>query len=220
MHRDKYKDNITYELECLLNEVSDAYKNKMFLGAQRALQFGGDSLKKHNARMYNCSASYCDRTNFFTGFTYLLLSGAGVGFSVQKHHISKLPKMIKRTDDKIIYTAEDSIEGWAECVGVLLSSYFIKDQTHPDYFGKKIIFDLSNIRPKGSLISGGFLAPGPEPLRQALLKIELLLDNYLKLYEEEIDVPPIVIYDICMYIADAVISGGKNHCIKRGKLAC
>ena len=66
------------------------YKRKV-LGSQRALQFGGKPIFKHNARMYNCIASYVDRLRFFQECMYLLLCGCGAGFSVQKHHVSKLP---------------------------------------------------------------------------------------------------------------------------------
>ncbi len=204
MHKAYYKDKINNELLTLMDEVQDAYSKKLFLGAQRALQFGGPQLLQKHAKMYNCSATYCDRPKMFAESMYLLLCGCGVGFSVQKHHVAKLPTIHKRTSGTKEFTIPDSIEGWSQAIDILIAS-FMEHPEYPEYFGNKIYFDLSEIRPKGSLISGGFKAPGPEPLRLCLWKIENLLRDEL---ENTKTVRPIVAYDILMYIADAVISGG------------
>lgn len=207
MHRGYYKDKMTDELDGIISDVQKNYTDKMFLGAQRALQFGGKQLIEHPARSYNCAASYANRPDFFGGLFYLLLCGAGVGFSVQKHHIAQLPKIKKRNKSPKTYVVPDSIEGWANTVDVLLSSYFEDGSVYPEYKGRKVYFDLSEIRPKGSFISGGFKAPGSEPLRKALDKIELLIESELKKGYDKLR--SIVVYDICMHVADAVISGGK-----------
>lgn len=214
MHRNFYKDKINDELSLLIDEVQSRYNSKLFLGAQRALQFGGNQLLKHHARLYNCSASFADRPNFFGGLFYLLLCGAGVGFSVQTHHIEKLPKIKKRGKTAKTYIVSDDIEGWASTIDVLLSSYFEEGSVYPEYKGKKVYFDLTKIRPKGSFISGGFKAPGAEPLRNALNLCEDLIENELKKGNNKLS--SIVIYDICMYIADAVISGG----VRRSATIC
>ena len=214
MHRGFYADKLTPELLELMSEVEDGYKEKLFLGAQRALQFGGDQLLKHNSRLYNCSSSYCDRANFFGGMFYLLLSGSGVGFSVQKQHIAKLPKISPRGDDSIIFEVQDSIEGWADSIDVLLSSYFEDNAVYPEYKGKKIYFDTSKIRPKGALVSGGFKAPGEAPLINALKIVERMLD--IEVGNGTTEMRTIVAYDICMHIADAVISGG----VRRSATIC
>src|SRR5690554_2355400 len=96
MHRQKYQDVMTDKLEELIQFAEQAYKEKRVLGAQRALQFGGEQIFKHESRIYNCSVSHCNRPEFFTEAMYLLLCGCGVGFSVQKHHISQLPQIKKR----------------------------------------------------------------------------------------------------------------------------
>lgn len=214
MHRNFYADKITEDLSALMDEVEKGYKDKLFLGAQRALQFGGEQLLAHHSRLYNCSASYCDRPDFFGGLFYLLLSGCGVGFSVQKQHIAKLPSIEKRTRGVETYVVDDSIEGWASTIDVLLSSYFTKESKHSHYKGKKVHFDISKIRPKGAFISGGFKAPGPEPLRKALDLVENLIEK--ELANGETKIRPIIAYDICMYIADAVISGG----VRRSATIC
>ena len=75
MHREKYKNKMTPKLEQFINEAEIAYQNKLVLGAQRALQFGGEQLRKHETRMYNCSVSHVDRSAFFQEAMYLLLCG-------------------------------------------------------------------------------------------------------------------------------------------------
>lgn len=216
MHRDKYADKMTPELEAFIQEAEDAYKKKMVLGAQRALQFGGEQLRKHEARMYNCSVSHVDRAAFFQEAMYLLLCGCGVGFSVQQRHIGKLPALKKHPEKKVkVFTPEDSIEGWADCFGVLLSSYFEDGGTFPEYKGYRVHFDLSKIRPKGALISGGFKAPGPEPLRAALERCEKLLDEYIG-DVKSIKMSPILAYDFVMHMSDAVLAGG----VRRSATIC
>lgn len=211
MHRKFYKGK---DLETYLEFVQEAYNQKLMLGAQRALQFGGDQLLKHQMKMYNCTSSYADRDAFFGEIFYILLCGAGAGFSVQKHHVSKISKIKERKKSAKSYVVEDSIEGWASSLDVLLSSYFEGGGKHPEFEGRRVFFDLTNIRPKGAMISGGFKAPGPEPLRKALDKIEYLIHN--RLSEGENTLRPIDVYDIVMYAADAVLSGG----VRRSATIC
>ena len=206
MHRDFYKDVMTDELSDLIDEAEQLYKDKYFLGAQRALQFGGEQLIKHQMRLYNCTSTYADRVAFFGEFFYVLLCGAGAGVSVQNHHIGKLPEIQNRTKQAKIHTVEDSIEGWATAADVLMSSYFVGGGVNPEYEGRRVYFDTSNIRPKGAMISGGFKAPGPEPLRKALDKIEHLIQGLVLAGETRLR--PIHVYDISMHLADAVLAGG------------
>ena len=166
--------------------------------------------------MYNCTSSYADRPEFFGEYFYILLCGAGAGFSVQKHHVAKLPKIQQRTKQAKGYIVEDSIEGWASAVDVLMSSYFVGGGKHPDYEGRRVFFDLSLIRPKGAKISGGFKAPGPEGLRRTLDKIEHMLQALVMDSKEPIAMRPITCYDICMHTADAVLSGG----VRRSATIC
>jgi ribonucleoside-diphosphate reductase alpha chain len=209
MHREKYKDVMTPELEELIQFAENAYKKKSVLGAQRALQFGGEQIFKHNARMYNCSVSHCDRPRFFQETMYMLLCGAGVGFSVQKHHVEKLPKIKKRyTKKSKVFTVPDSIQGWSDAFGVLLSSYFVGGGEFPEYEGCQVHFDFSKVRPKGAEISGGFKAPGSDGLRASLHKCEVLLDSLIGDSKDAVDMKPITAYDFVMHMSDAVLSGG------------
>lgn len=164
----------------------------------------------------NCSSSYCDRPEFFNEAFYLLLCGCGVGFSVQNRHVKNLPTIVRRSAKKVkVFQIPDSIEGWADALAVLMSSYFSSGNIFPEYKGCQVHFDFSKIRPKGSMISGGFKAPGPDGLRAALLKVESLLENSL-MDRHEVSIKPIVAYDITMHISDAVLSGG----VRRSATIC
>lgn len=186
------------------------YKKKV-LGSQRALQFGGEPILKRHAKIYNCTSSYCDRLRFFQECFWLLLCGSGTGFSVQKHHVAKLPTLehdIPDNNEGTKYVIEDSIEGWADALGVLLSSYFSKPiEEFKIYKNTYVVFDYSNIRPKGSsLASGVGKAPGFEPLQNGLEKIRTLLDRCVANGQKKLR--PVDAYDIVMHSSDAVLSGG------------
>jgi intein/homing endonuclease len=215
MHRQKYKDKIDKHPKLLeyISFAQKAYEEKKILGAQRALQFGGDQLLKHMMKMYNCSSSYADRAEFFGEYFYILLCGSGAGFSVQKHHVAKLPNVILPSKQAKIHVVDDSIEGWASALDVLMSSYFDNGVKHTEYQNRKVLFDLKQIRKKGAFISGGFKAPGPEPLRKALDKVDVILYNAAI---EKRKLKPIEVYDICMHTADAVLSGG----VRRSATIC
>lgn len=228
MHRQKYAHVMTPELEGYIAFAEKAYKEKAVLGSQRALQFGGEQIFKHESRLYNCSASYVDRPRFFQEAMYLLLCGCGVGFSVQKQHVAKLPaiRAVSRKDS-MVYTVPDSIEGWSDAFGVLLSSYFVGGGEFPEFEGKTVHFDVSQIRPRGAMISGGFKAPGPDGLVRSLEQCRKLLEREtasasktlhvetdngiaIGITEEHQFIPmrSIVAYDFVMHMADAVLSGG------------
>lgn len=221
MHRAKYSSVMSPTLNKYISLAENAYNQKWVLGAQRALQFGGDQIMKKMVRLYNCAFSYCDRPAFFQEAMYVLLCGCGAGFSVQTHHVEKLPKIRSvNREDRSIFTIPDSIEGWSDAFGVLLSSYFIENQTFPEYYGKHVVFDYNDIRPRGALISGGFKAPGPDPLRKSLELCRDLLDKQFTHFPTDRDgntkIRPIVAYDFIMHMADAVLSGG----VRRSATIC
>lgn len=216
MHREKYAHCMTPELEELIQYAQDAYSAQRVLGAQRALQFGGPQIFQHEGRLYNCSASHLDRPEFFQEAMYLLLCGCGVGFSVQKHHIAKLPTIHPRSQEAKTFTIPDSIEGWADAFGVLISSFITdpRNAPFPEFSGKHVSYDFSQIRPKGAFISGGFKAPGPDGLRAALVKCEDLLSQITQANRNFLR--PIDAYDFVMHMADAVLSGG----VRRSATLC
>lgn len=198
-----------YSDKDIKSEVDFAYdkvNKKVVLGSQRTMQFGGEPGLKHHMRNFNCQYSHVDRLRFFQECMYLLLCGGGVGYSVQKHHIARLPNLITRGKKGTkTFTPEDSIEGWSDCIGVLMSSYFDHDGDFSEYIGYDIDFDLSTIRLEGSPIRGiTGKAPGPEPLRNSLLKIKKLLDYCVEVGK----FTPLNAHDIICHSSDAVLSGG------------
>jgi ribonucleoside-diphosphate reductase alpha chain len=215
MHTNYYKEKDN-SLAPYLDEAKQAYKEQRVLGAQRALQFGGSQLLKHEMKMYNCTSTYVDRPEFFGEIFYILLCGAGAGFSVQKHHVAKLPKIQNRTKQAKGFIVEDSIEGWASALDVLMSSFFVGGGKYSEYEGRRVFFDLTQIRPKGAKISGGFKAPGPDGLRRSLDRIEYLLQGIVLDSKDPQPVKPIHVYDIAMHAADAVLSGG----VRRSATIC
>lgn len=213
VERVKSMMHITYADKNISAEIDWAYDmmhKRRVLGSQRALQFGGDPILKRNAKIYNCTSSYCDRLRFFQECFWLLLCGSGTGFSVQKHHIAKLPSLEHTPDPNLAtkYLIDDSIEGWSDALGILLSSYFSKPvDEFKQYRNCHIVFDYSDIRVKGSsLASGVGKAPGYEPLANGIEKIRALLDRCVANGQKRLR--PIDAYDIVMHSSDAVLSGG------------
>ena len=215
---DRVRDMHIKKFPHLEEEITDVYeiaKMKRVLGSQRALQFGGTPILKKNARIYNCIASYCDRPRFFQECFWLLLCGCGTGFSVQKHHITKLPNFHKtRSENKKVFQIPDTIEGWSDALGVLIAS-FMPHTEFPEWTGCDVEFDFSQIRPAGSVLASGVgKAPGPEPLRRSLEVIKELFTNLVNVGQERLR--PIDAYDIIMHASDAVLSGG----VRRSATLC
>jgi len=203
-HTMKYGDKI----QPYLDEVMESYKEKEFLASQRNLQFRGKHLLKNHARMYNCCVTYAYSPDIFNKGFFVLLAGTGLGISLKNKYVSLLPPLVKRDSKEAKqHIVEDSVEGWSEACKVLISSFCSHPSLYEEYFGYQIKFDYSLVRPKGSLISGGFKAPGPEGLKQALEKIENLINSALG---DKLQIPfkSILIYDIFMHLSDAVLSGG------------
>jgi len=191
MHLDRYPE--------LKDDIEAAYKfvfDKKILPSMRSLQFAGKPIDINNARLYNCCFLPVDHVDAFSEIMFLLLSGTGVGYSVQQHHVEKLPEITKPAKTRR-YLVGDSIEGWADAVKVMISAY-LKGKALP-------LFDFTDIRPKGAmLVTSGGKAPGPEPLKDCLHNVQKIMDrknNGDKLTTLEV-------HDILCYIADAVLAGG------------
>ena len=185
----------------LKEEIEEVYKfvyDKKILPSMRSLQFGGKPIEISPNRIYNCAYLPIDDWRAFGETMFLLLGGTGVGYSVQKHHVDLLPEIRKPSNLKNRrYLIGDSIEGWADAVKMLMKSYF--------HGGATINFDFSDIRSKGAmLITSGGKAPGPQPLKECLIKIQGILDA--KQNNEKLS--SIEVHDIICYIADAVLAGG------------
>lgn len=191
MHIKKFPD-----LELEINKTYELVYSKKVLPSMRSLQFAGKPIEINPTRIFNCSYTPVSNPYVFAEIMFLLLSGCGVGFSVQNHHVDKLPE-IRKPFRKRRYLIGDSIEGWADAVKKLMYSYF---------FGKSLpIFDFSDIRAKGErLITSGGKAPGPEPLKECLFKIQLMLDRK----KDGDKLTSLECHDIICHIADCVLAGG------------
>ena len=186
----------------LKEDIENAYKfvyDKKVLPSMRSMQFGGKPIEISPNRIYNCAYMPIDHIDSFSECMFLLLGGTGVGYSVQKHHVEKLPPINKPYPKRTKrYLIGDSIEGWADSVKVLMKSYL-------NGRSSRIIFDFSDIRPKGArLVTSGGKAPGPQPLKECLLKMEGLLSAK----EDGDKLTTLEVHDIICYIADAVLAGG------------
>jgi len=186
----------------LKEEIEDVYKfvyDKKILPSMRSMQFGGKPIEISPNRIYNCAYMPINSLASFSECMFLLLGGTGVGYSVQKHHVDLLPPINKPyTKRTKRYLISDSIEGWADSIKVLMKSYL-------NGRSSKVIFDFSDIRAKGArLITSGGKAPGPQPLKECLLKIEGLLETK----EDGTKLSTLEVHDIICYIADAVLAGG------------
>ena len=185
----------------LESEIEASYQfvyNKKVLPSMRSLQFGGKPIEISPNRIYNCAYLPIDDYRAFGESMFLLLGGTGVGYSVQKHHVEKLPEIYKPNPKKNRrYLIADSIEGWADAVKVLVKSYFTG--------GSSFTFDFSDIRHKGArLVTSGGKAPGPQPLKECLMKLQGILDSK----EDGDKLSPIEVHDMVCHIADAVLAGG------------
>lgn len=193
MHLNKFPE-LQEQIESAFSFVYD----KKVLPSMRSLQFGGKPIEISPNRIYNCGYLPVDDWRAFGEILFLLLGGTGIGFSVQKHHVEKLPEIRKpRLDRKRRFLIGDSIEGWADAVKVLMRSYFEGTSN--------IDFDFSDIRPKGAtLVTSGGKAPGPEPLKICIRQIKSILNEK----EDGEQLEPIEVHDIVCHIADAVLAGG------------
>ena len=185
----------------LKDEIEETYKfvyDKKILPSMRSLQFGGKPIEISPNRIYNCAYLPIDDWRAFGEVMFLLLGGTGVGYSVQKHHVDSLPEIRKPNAAKNRrYLIGDSIEGWADAVKMLMKSYFEG--------GSTLQFDFSDIRQKGAmLVTSGGKAPGPQPLKECLIKVQGILDTK----QDNEKLSPIEVHDIVCHIADAVLAGG------------
>ena len=185
----------------LKQEIEAAYQfvyDKKLLPSMRSMQFAGKPVQVSPNRVFNCAYGPADDLRVFGEIMFLLLGGTGVGFSVQKHHVERLPPIRKPNAKRSRrFLVGDSIEGWSDSVTALIKSYFKGTS--------KVRFDFSDIRPKGArLVTSGGKAPGPQPLKECLVKIEGLLDAK----EDGDQLSAIEVHDIICHVADAVLAGG------------
>jgi ribonucleoside-triphosphate reductase len=192
MHLDKYPQ--------LHAEILNLYNNfvipKKVLPSMRSMQFAGKPIKLAPNRLFNCAYLPIDDYRAFNEVMFLLLGGTGVGYSVQRKHVDKLPSITLPTK-KRRYVVADSIEGWSDAVKVLIKAYLL-GKSEPD-------FDFSDVRAKGAaLITSGGKAPGPAPLKECLFKLKQILEH--KPHGSKLS--SLEVHDMICIIADAVLAGG------------
>ena len=191
MHQRKYPH--------MVEEIASAYKfvyDKKVLPSMRSLQFGGAPIELAPNRIFNCAYLPVSEVEAFSETMFLLLGGTGVGYSVQRHHVTQLPEVRSPNKRKRRFLVSDNIEGWADAVKVLMESYFKGSMT--------VDFDYRDIRPKGAmLITSGGKAPGPQPLKDCIHQLTKVMDAAIGR-----NLTTIEAHDLMCYIADAVLAGG------------
>lgn len=193
MHKVKYP----HMAEAIDTMYSKYVETKRVLPSMRSLQFGGRPILLNEARIFNCAYAPAESPKFFSELMFLLLGGTGMGYSVQKRHVKKLP-MIKlpESDQEYKFQVQDSIVGWSDAVKVVTKAFF-NAGTLPKFCYK-------DIRDKGSeLVTTGGQAPGPDPL-------EACINQLIKLFRKAVGrkLRPIEVHDMACIIADAVLAGG------------
>jgi ribonucleoside-diphosphate reductase alpha chain len=190
MHKKKYPD--------LAADIGNAFQlvhDKFALPSMRSMQFGGEAIETRNARMYNCSFTLIDRSRVFSEILYLLLCGCGVGYSVQKQHVARLP-LLKEIDFNLtlFHDVEDSIEGWADAMNALMKSFLR---------GYHIEFNFERIRPPGAILNSGGKAPGHTSLKESLEATRQILSA-----AQGRKLKTIECHDIICHLSKAVLAGG------------
>jgi ribonucleoside-triphosphate reductase len=197
---DRYASMMQNKYPALHEEIKENIRfvvEKKVLPSMRAMQFAGPAIERNNSRIYNCAYMPVTDIRAFSEAMFLLLGGTGVGFSVQFHHVEKLPS-IQKAEKKKRFLVGDSLEGWADSVKVVLKGYFGLSEYLPE-------FDYSDIRPKGArLVTAGGKAPGPEPLKLCIAHLSAILDR--KSNGEKLT--PLECHDMMCHIANAVLAGG------------
>jgi len=206
MHLKKYSF-LSKEDKAEIVRAFDSVREKKTIPSMRSMQYGGAPIEAKNPRVFNCSVRHVDSLRAFSEIFFLALCGCGVGIGLQKQFLDRLPDLVDSSDKTgtvITYVVEDTIEGWSDSIEALLNCFF----KNTAYSGRKLVFDFSRIRKKGSKIkTGGGKAPGYKPLKNALSKIKKMLDGLIE--ESGINrLRSIDICDILCHCADAVLSGG------------
>jgi ribonucleoside-diphosphate reductase alpha chain len=191
------QDNHNYTLsDSLRGELEEAVLSQRIMPSMRALMTSGPALDRCHVGGYNCSYVPVDNPRAFDETMYILMCGTGVGFSVERHCIEKLPIVnedFHQTDTVI--KVGDSRPGWAKSLKELIAML---------YSGQIPKFDVSEVRPAGArLKTFGGRASGPQPLIELF---EFCIQKFKgaagrKLY-------PIECHDIMCKIGEVVVVGG------------
>lgn len=190
------ENNLSQEDSPIFKSIENAILNLEVMPSMRALMTAGKALKRDNIAGYNCSFMNIDNPVAFDEMMYILMNGTGVGFSVERQHISKLPRVpdkFKESDAPIL--VQDSKQGWAEAFRELIASL---------YDGYIRTWDTSLVREAGvPLKTFGGRASGPEPLEDLF---RFTIDTFKAAAGSHLT--SIDCHDICCKIGDIVVVGG------------
>lgn len=178
------------------DSLREAILTQKVMPSMRLLWSAGKAVKASNVTAYNCSYLAPTQLKDFAEIMYLLMCGAGVGFSVESQTAQQLP-LVKRQTGKILKThmIEDSKEGWADALTLGLKTW---------YGGKDIKFDFSKVRPAGSrLKTMGGRSSGPDPLRALL---DFTRNKVLSRQGKRLS--NLDVHDIICKIGEVVVAGG------------
>lgn len=191
------KENCNYDLSPKLRKrLEDAVLELRVMPSMRCLMTAGPALKRDNVCAYNCSYIQVDSPRAFDEILYVLMNGTGVGFSVERQFVSKMPTVPEElydTDTTIVVA--DSKLGWAKALKELVSMLYV---------GQIPKWDLSKVRPAGApLKTFGGRASGPEPL-------EALFNFIVAAFKQSTGrkLQSIECHDIVCKIAEIVVVGG------------
>ena len=177
-------------------ELQQAIINLEVMPSMRCLMTAGAALDRDNVAGFNCSYLPIDTPRAFDELMYILLCGTGVGFSVERQYINKLPQVSEEfhATDTVIRVSDSKI-GWAKSLRELVSLL---------YSGQVPKWDTSSVRPAGSVLKTfGGRASGPEPLHQ-------LFNFTVELFKGAAGrgLNSIECHDLCCKIAQVVVVGG------------
>ena len=156
---ERYMDNVIRPKlgnDTYVNNIRDAILNLEVMPSMRAMMTAGPALERDNTAGYNCSYLTVDDPKSFDEAMFILLCGTGVGFSVERQYISKLPEIPTLFESDTTIVVKDSKEGWAKAFRQLLALLWA---------GEIAKWDVTKVRPAGArLKTFGGRASGPAPL--------------------------------------------------------
>lgn len=176
-------------------ELRDAILNCEVMPSMRALMTAGPAAERDNIAVYNCAYTPIDDQKRFAEILHILLCGTGVGFSVERQEVNKLPEVPELTPSELYSDIADSKRGWSEAFSELVFCL---------YCGTIPRFDFSQIRPAGArLKTFGGRASGPGPLKELF---EFTIETFKKAQGRKLT--SIEVHDIVCKIGEVVVVGG------------
>ncbi len=179
-----------------LDEAMEAMRNMEIMGSMRVMMSAGKALHEHHVAGYNCAYTPIDDLKRFSEILYILMCGTGVGFSVERDEIEKLPIIPSKWSGKTTIVVPDTKLGWAESYRRLIDALVVDGVTPA--------WDLTQIRPYGArLKTMGGRASGPEPLNSLF---QYTVETIKAAAGRQLT--SIEIHDLVCKIADIVVVGG------------